>query len=301
MQCDAESIAGKRPSRERVSGFTLIELLVVISIVALLMAVLLPVLSRARTAARAVVCQSNLKQWGATLNLYAENHEGRFPTDFAGGSGIWLLRGAFLAQNDPNAGTVAFHGFGTKDIACCPAAAKPSRDRPFGYGGGMFGPTNGWSSLLGTVGSASSAWEITEPAPAFHGSYGINAWVFRGLCENPRKRMGRLHELDVLSLGGRANIPVLLDAALMAVTPRNNEAPPETESRPTGELGLCCLDRHSAHVNSLFLDWSVRKVGLKELWTLKWYDEFDRAGKWTKAGGVQPEDWPVWMRGFKEY
>ncbi|NLH43532.1 MAG: hypothetical protein GX448_16955, partial [Planctomycetes bacterium] len=54
-------------------------------------------------------------------------------------------------------------------------------------------------------------------------------------------------------------------------------------------------------VGGLFLDWSVRKVGLKELWTLKWYDEFDRAGKWTKAGGVQPEDWPQWMRGFKDY
>lgn len=62
----------------------------------------------------------------------------------------------------------------------------------------------------------------------------------------------------------------------------------------------------------LFRDWSVRKVGLKELWTLKWdgrkfhtnkwYDrKFDTSGPWTLAGGVQPEDWPEWMRGFKDY
>jgi hypothetical protein len=51
----------------------------------------------------------------------------------------------------------------------------------------------------------------------------------------------------------------------------------------------------------VFLDWSVRKVGLKELWTLKWDREFDTAGPWTKAGGVRPGDWPEWMRRFKDY
>ena len=66
-------------------------------------------------------------------------------------------------------------------------------------------------------------------------------------------------------------------------------------------MGNYCVNRHSGHVNGLFLDWSVRKVGLKELWTLKWYAEFNTAGEWTKAGGVKPEDWPKWMRRFKDY
>jgi len=62
-----------------------------------------------------------------------------------------------------------------------------------------------------------------------------------------------------------------------------------------------CMDRHTGGINMVFLDTSVRKVGLKELWTLKWHREYNTANRWTKAGGVQPEDWPQWMRGFKEY
>jgi hypothetical protein len=42
-------------------------------------------------------------------------------------------------------------------------------------------------------------------------------------------------------------------------------------------------------------------VGLKELWTLKWHRSFNTAGPWTKAGGVSPEDWPEWIRPFKDY
>jgi prepilin-type processing-associated H-X9-DG protein len=61
------------------------------------------------------------------------------------------------------------------------------------------------------------------------------------------------------------------------------------------------MDRHSGHINCLFLDWSVRKVGLKELWTLKWHESFNTAGPWTKAGGVTLKKWPPWMRGFKDY
>jgi hypothetical protein len=49
------------------------------------------------------------------------------------------------------------------------------------------------------------------------------------------------------------------------------------------------------------LDFSARKIGLKELWTLKWHRKYDTAGPWTLAGGAQQGDWPQWMRSFKEY
>jgi prepilin-type N-terminal cleavage/methylation domain-containing protein/prepilin-type processing-associated H-X9-DG protein len=58
-------------------GFTLVELLVVISIIALLMAVLLPALTKARKAAKRVVCMSNMRQLVVAWMTYAENNDGK--------------------------------------------------------------------------------------------------------------------------------------------------------------------------------------------------------------------------------
>jgi prepilin-type processing-associated H-X9-DG protein len=62
-----------------------------------------------------------------------------------------------------------------------------------------------------------------------------------------------------------------------------------------------CINRHNGGTNILFLDSSARKTGLKELWTLKWNRGYNTSGPWTRAGGVKPESWPVWMRNFKDY
>ena len=60
-------------------GFTLVELLVVLAIIALLCAMLMPALGRAKSAARQTVCQSRLRQWGLAFAAYAAENSGFYP------------------------------------------------------------------------------------------------------------------------------------------------------------------------------------------------------------------------------
>ena len=60
-------------------GFTLVELLVVISIIALLISIIMPALSKVKEKARDVLCATNMHQWGLAVRTYSVEHDGYFP------------------------------------------------------------------------------------------------------------------------------------------------------------------------------------------------------------------------------
>jgi len=281
-------------------GFTLIELLVVIAIIALLMAILLPSLQRARKQAKALVCQANLKQWGQVLAVYLEDNAGRLPTGY-GAAAVGLMRGSLPMDDDPKNPDLRQPTY-TKGIACCPMATRPTTGptrsvySTIPLGGGTVGDSVRWEVEV-RRGSTFEAWETIRPQPTFRASYGFNAWPIVGVSHD-----GIIEGLNVFSLRQRAPIPVMLDSTEpIGWLQRSTDSPPSPGGWRLNNVSAICINRHDGYVNGLFLDWSVRRIGLKELWTLKWHTDFDTRGPWTKAGAVKPEDWPEWMRKFKDY
>ncbi len=79
------------------NGFTLIELLVVISIIALLVSILMPALSRAREAGKRISCLSNLKSLTSIMVLYANDNDDKVPSGSTDGDFAWVDHSGGLA------------------------------------------------------------------------------------------------------------------------------------------------------------------------------------------------------------
>ncbi len=264
-------------------GFTLIELLVVIAIIALLMSILMPALQRVKQQAKTISCRANMKQWSLYFSMYTEDHDGKFQAGVGNGhTNHWTNALRPYYKNDPK-------------MRCCPTAMKPLVDENHQVSP-QFNVFSAWGRFWGTG---------YDPAGDY-GSYGINGWV-----ENPPPSYATVYEdfetvnnWRTPNVKGAGYVPLFMDALRFNVFPRHTDNPPEVPDmawQGMQHMRRICIDRHDGGINMAFLDWSVKKAGLKELWTLKWHRVYPTAGPWTTAGGVKPSDWPAWMRHLKDY
>ena len=271
----------------RQKGFTLIELLVVIAIIALLMSILMPAMQRVKQQAKTISCRANLRQWTFYFQMYTEDHDGKFQAGvstpgYTGHSNHWMNALRSYYKNDPK-------------TRCCPTAMKPLVDENH-IQSPQFNVFSAWGRFWG---------DGFDPAGEY-GSYGINGWV-----ENPPPDRKTVYEdFETVNNWRTPNvksagyIPLFMDALRFNVFPRDRDTPPPVQDLAWASMEhmrRICIDRHDGFINMAFLDWTVRKAGLKELWTFKWHRAYNTAGSYTTAGGVLASDWPQWMKHFKDY
>jgi len=261
-------------------GFTLIELLVVIAIIALLLSVLLPSLKKAKEHARTMVCISNLKTWGLLVSLYTNDHNGSFHGVHLGGT-AW--QGAYREYYD-----------GADDIRCCPSAMKLLSE-----GAAADDPFTAWGAFkAGDPAVTSYGFKVGD-----YGSYGENGYIQNGSGALADYFKPGGYWKNINQVRGAANVPIFLGANWMGSFVDSDHHGPVRAPNYSGGVGgglidRYMMDRHNGYVGGVFCDLSARKVGMKELFTLKWHRRYDTRKWYNEQEALR---WPEWMAQYKDY
>jgi prepilin-type N-terminal cleavage/methylation domain-containing protein/prepilin-type processing-associated H-X9-DG protein len=271
------------------TGFTLVELLVVIGIIAVLVALLLPALSKARSQAQAVACASNLRQLNMCMVMYETDYKGALIPE-------WTVAPMWHYLMKPYVGSVmgsTISSSETRDaIFSCPAATnKPTDDSDNGLTALTPGPFDQYFTNHSSFGHIQS-------------SYGINRALYDDRIKVAPAAVSDLYWLNNSTTPnlGNANItfwklqsstygkiPLFFDCRWREARP-NGGAPTATGgehyygdivngSPSTSDMASVAIPRHKRVINVSFVDGHTETLPLPELWSLSW--------------GPKPGKWPV--------
>jgi prepilin-type N-terminal cleavage/methylation domain-containing protein len=259
-------------------GFTLIELLVVIAIIAILAALLLPALAKAKDQAKSINCISNLHQWGVVWNVYTGDNADSFPSGASPDGTI-----------DENARAAWFdaleltpsqrHG-----IVLCPSANQTNYNLNTTAGLDGFGGL-ALAFLFPSQNSGGSAtsdeFENGEP-----GSYGANLWMYNTHVDI-QGRIPANHWKKLSASPMPTQTPLMLDSMWRGGGPYWEGGPETYAASAQPGVSSADADREMEHftvprhgsgkrVSIVFYDGSASPVKTKDLWGLKWHVNWDQ-------------------------